>query len=102
MLVVGRCIVRMETPDIHKLLLEQQEALRELRTRVDFIAESFIILQGLLILQATDPEGLQGFSTEELTALLSDKQTGLHQKLALLDAARKRRTQPPPPPASQN
>ena len=57
----------MESPEI-------QRELAELRTRVDFIAETLLVLQGLLAIHVTQPGKLEHFEPLELAQLLADKQ----------------------------
>ena len=85
----------MDNPDI-------QTALRDLRLRVDVLTDSFIVLQSLLVLQATDPEGLRMFETEELMELLADQTKTVRQKREVIDAVRRRRPPPTTPPHAAN
>jgi hypothetical protein len=92
----------MENANIQKLLEQQNAVLSGLQTRVDFMADTLMVLESLMIVQATEPDGLQVFEAEELFRLLHDKQKTVRQKLDLIDAALKRRTHPPFPPPSPN
>ena len=76
---------------------------RELRTRVDSMTEMLIVIQGLMVLQATDPDGLLELGTDELRAMLRDTQQSVAQKLEIIDAvARQRSRQRPYPPTAKN
>jgi hypothetical protein len=92
----------MNIPEIQKLLEQQQEALRELNVKVDFINETMLMLQFLVIQAGAEPEDFQELSPEEWMKLISDKRKTIHQKMELLAAARKRNQPPKSPPGFQN
>ena len=79
-----------------------QTALGDLRLRVDVLTDSFLVLQSLLVLQATDPESLRAFGPEELMELLTDQNKTVRQKREVIDAVRRRRPPPPTPPHAAN
>jgi len=91
----------MNISDIQKLL-EQQEALRQLNIKMDFVNESVLMLQFLVVQSGSEPEDFQELSPEEWMKLISDKRKTLRQKMDLLAAARKRKQPPKIPPGFQN
>jgi hypothetical protein len=81
---------------------ELQKEFRDLRARVDFLAESFMALQAVLVVHLTNPEAFELFDPKELMKVLEDKQKSAHQKMEILTAMRERKQPPQNPPHLSN
>lgn len=92
----------MDDATIHKLIEQQNELLRGLQVRLDFIQDHLLMLSALTVFHAAEPEGFEELSPEEWLKLMQDTQKTTRQKIELIAGLRQRRQPPQTPPESRN